>query len=108
MITIQKTVDIPADRRLHLDLDVPESVPSGRTRLVLSFPAQAAGEAEKSAGTASADKEPWIPLVSWLRKRREERFRQAVMGIAGKFNHVFDEDGVTLQRRWRDEWDTDD
>ncbi|MDR1419031.1 MAG: hypothetical protein LBI86_01530 [Treponema sp.] len=35
MIAIQKTVDIPADRRLFIDL--PETVPSGITNVVLVF-----------------------------------------------------------------------
>ena len=99
MITIQETVDISADRRIHLDIKAPDTIPSGRTRVLLSFPV---AEAPPSAASA---REPWIPLISWLRKRREERFRRAVMRVAGKFAHVFDEDGVTLQRRWRDEWD---
>ena len=94
MITIQQTVDIAADRRIHLDIKAPDTVPDGRTQVLLSFPA------------AAPARELWIPLISWLQKRREERFRQAVMRVAGKFAHVFDEDGVTLQRRWRDEWDT--
>jgi hypothetical protein len=97
MITIQRTVDIPADRQIHLDIKAPDTVPSGRTQVLLSFPAGEMGEA------ASPLREPWIPVISWLRKRREERFRRAVMKVAGKFAHVFDEDGVTLQRRWRDD-----
>ena len=104
MITIQETVDISADRWIHLDIKAPDTIPSGKMRVLLSFPA---GEAAVPAESAAPAREPWIPLVSWLRKRREERFRRAVMRVAGKFAHVFDEDGVTLQRRWRDEWDDD-
>jgi hypothetical protein len=35
MITLQRTVDIPADRRLTLDL--PMDVPTGKVSVVLSF-----------------------------------------------------------------------
>jgi hypothetical protein len=98
MIAIQRTVDIPPNRRIHLDLEVPEAIPGGQAILTLTFPAGAV-KYEKPAG------EGRIPIISWLRARREERFRRALMRVAGKFTHVFDEDGVTLQRRWRDEWD---
>jgi hypothetical protein len=30
-MTITQTVDIPADRRLHLDLEVPREIPTGTT-----------------------------------------------------------------------------
>jgi hypothetical protein len=97
-MVIEQTVDIPASR--HLSLDLPKNVPSGRVRVVLSF------DTPDEAAESVSVRERWIPLVSWLQKRREERFRQAVMQVAGKYAHVFNEDGVTLQRRWRDEWDT--
>jgi hypothetical protein len=35
MLTIQQTVDIPADRRLYIEL--PKTVPSGRTVVTLNF-----------------------------------------------------------------------
>jgi hypothetical protein len=38
MITIEKTVDISADGKIHLDLTLPPSVPSGKTSIVLMFP----------------------------------------------------------------------
>jgi hypothetical protein len=38
MITIQQTADITADQRLHLDMALPRTVPSGRTNVVLVFP----------------------------------------------------------------------
>jgi hypothetical protein len=42
MVTIQKTVDIPADRRLTIDL--PETVPSGWTKLTLNFESARSGD----------------------------------------------------------------
>jgi hypothetical protein len=36
-MTIQQTVDIPADRKLHLDLELPDTMPDGATELVLTF-----------------------------------------------------------------------
>jgi hypothetical protein len=37
MMTIQQTIDIPADRRLRLDFDLPETVPTGAAEFVLIF-----------------------------------------------------------------------
>jgi hypothetical protein len=37
MMTVQQTIDIPADRKLHIDLELPETVPDGATELVLTF-----------------------------------------------------------------------
>ncbi|GBU27196.1 hypothetical protein R84B8_00722 [Treponema sp. R8-4-B8] len=37
-MTITQTVEIPADRKLHLDFEVPREVPTGRTSIILQFP----------------------------------------------------------------------
>jgi hypothetical protein len=92
MMTIQQTIDIPADRRVYLEL--PESVPSGRVNVKITLDAR------------NPSHDPYIPIVSWFKRRREEQFRKAVMGVAGKFTHVFTEDGVVAQRKMRDEWET--
>ena len=34
-MTIGKTVEIPADRKLHLDFDVPVEIPAGKARVEL-------------------------------------------------------------------------
>ena len=103
MITIQQTVTIPADRRIHLDIKAPDTIPSGVTRVLLSFPAG-------KAAPAVPPQEPWIPIISWLRKRREERFRRAVMRVAGCLANspAFEGDPVQVIRKMRDEWDTDE
>ena len=103
MITIQENVDISADRWIHLDIKAPDAIPSGRTRVLLSFPAE-------EAAPAAPDREPWIPIISWLRKRREERFRRAVVRVAGCLANspAFEGDAVEVIRKMRDEWDTDD
>jgi hypothetical protein len=41
---IEQTVDIPADRRLHLSLELPFTVPAGiKTRIAISIPAPDTG-----------------------------------------------------------------
>ena len=37
MMTMQQTVTIPADRRLHFDLTLPDDVPCGQTEIILTF-----------------------------------------------------------------------
>jgi hypothetical protein len=38
-MTIEQTVEIPADRRLHLELDLPETT-GGKARVTVRFPVQ--------------------------------------------------------------------
>ncbi|MDR1872990.1 MAG: hypothetical protein LBS60_13910 [Deltaproteobacteria bacterium] len=37
MTTITKTIDIPADRRLKLELELPDSLPPGKAELMIWF-----------------------------------------------------------------------
>jgi hypothetical protein len=36
-MTIRKTIDIPANRKVHFDLVLPDSVPCGRIDVILNF-----------------------------------------------------------------------
>jgi hypothetical protein len=36
-MTIRKTIDIPANRKVHFDLVVPDSVPCGKMDVILNF-----------------------------------------------------------------------
>ncbi|MDR2588755.1 MAG: hypothetical protein LBC67_04945 [Spirochaetales bacterium] len=110
MITIQKTVDIPADRRLTVD--IPLEVPTGKTSVVLSFPQVKTSE----AGTAPRG-EPWIheAIALYPLDRRE-----ALNAIARNYGQkgdssrvyagclkgkgIFKGDSVAIQRKMRDEW----
>ena len=101
-MTIEQIVEIPASHRLTID--VPREVPAGRARLAFT-PEM---DASVPSGTAGQpDRGFRIPLISWLLHRREERFRRAVMGVAGCLanNPAFKGDGVQIIRKMRDEWD---
>jgi hypothetical protein len=37
-MTITQTVEIPANRQLHLDLNIPNEVPIGKTNVVIQVP----------------------------------------------------------------------
>jgi hypothetical protein len=103
MIAIEQTVDIAADRRLHLDMMLPETVPSGRTSVVLVFP---------------SDKEaprPYIPepfpSIEELKAKAAAKYAEMLeTGIdplqkyAGCLKGVYPEDAVAYQRELRDEW----
>jgi hypothetical protein len=114
MVTIKKTVDISEDRRLHLDLTLPETVPSGKTSVVLMFPA-----AETSAAGVQEVPPPYTPepfpaieeLMAEAKRKTAERFAEMertgidpLARFAGCLKDVFPEDGLEYQRMMRDEW----
>ena len=77
MNTIQQTVTIPANRRLHLDLTLPDSVPEG-----------------------SAD------VLVVISSRPREKGRPSILHLAGSLaqSRTFAGDPVAMQRGLRDEW----
>jgi hypothetical protein len=36
-MTIQQTIDVPANRKVHFDIILPEGVPCGQTEVILDF-----------------------------------------------------------------------
>jgi hypothetical protein len=100
MIAIEQIVDIPADRRLHLDLNLPPTAPEGRTSIVLVVP-----EAPQSAG------EHHNPPLSVSEARAALARKAGQPGdssrkYAGclKGKNVFKGDPVEIQRKMRNEW----
>ncbi len=78
MTTIQKTIDIPADHCLRLDLPLPGDIPAGRAEIQVTI----------------------IPHPEKTTPRK------AFEGLAGslKGSAAFSRDAVELQREMRDEW----
>jgi hypothetical protein len=108
MVTIEQTVDVPADRRLHLDLVLPQTMPSGRTSVMLVFPVSAKNkEVPRPYRTEPAPtiEELKAEAAAKYAKMREtgidpwQQFRESLHGKT-----IFGEDGVEYQRRMRDEW----
>jgi hypothetical protein len=57
-MTIQQTIDIPADHRLHLDMLLPESVPDGQAKIkVLIKPFAKRAKARKPKKVPAKDEE---------------------------------------------------
>jgi predicted nucleic acid-binding protein len=101
MVTIEQTVDVPADRRLHLDLLLPQTVPSGRTNVVLVFPTPAVENKEVPRPYRTKP----IPTIEELKAEAAakyakmcetgidpwQQFRESLQG-----KKIFGEDGVEL------------
>jgi hypothetical protein len=109
MITIQETVDIPADRRLSIKL--PESVPSGRSSITLIFtPAQAETQIPQKShcNTPLTLQEAKAIIAEKIRRKEngeicEDSSRKYAGCLKGK--NIFKGDPVEIQRKMRDEWD---
>jgi hypothetical protein len=94
MIAIQQTVEIPASRRLIID--VPPEVPAGPVMLTFTPVANSfvPAEAEKT----------W----AWNRAHsREVQFRLRKLQGSLSSASFGGMDGVSYQRKVRDEWDVD-
>jgi hypothetical protein len=78
MNTIQQTIHIPESRRLHLDLSLPEDVPTGAAEMLV--------------------------VVSPIAEKRNTY--QAIKHLAGSCaaSVNFAGDPVAMQRAMRDEW----
>jgi predicted metal-dependent phosphoesterase TrpH len=110
MMTIRQTVDIPADRRLHLEL--PKSVPTGNTEVHITFltvPAKVKSMDEALERLL----QPQTTLEEFKREAAaktakriasgREPFEEARKLLNGR--RLFDGiDGVEYQRSLRDEW----
>ncbi|MDR2864230.1 MAG: hypothetical protein LBV68_01300 [Spirochaetaceae bacterium] len=105
---MQKTIEIKADRLLHLDLPLPDTFESGVASVELTitpiaktvkrpkyemFPPQAHSVAE--ALTQGAEK---------VAARRADPSHIPFGGAIGSVKNAFGGDGVAYQRKIRDEW----
>ncbi|GHV37760.1 hypothetical protein AGMMS49546_06590 [Spirochaetia bacterium] len=93
-MTIEQTVDIPASHRLTID--VPRDIPTGP--VILTFTPARVDTAMEDAGN----------IWTWNRTHGEE-LRAKLQKLRGSLSaSAFGGlDGVTYQRKVRDEWDAD-
>jgi hypothetical protein len=111
MITIEKTVDISADRRFHLDFTLPQTVPSGKTSVVLMFPAEPPASGEEASFSDELEHLIIEELKADGRRKAEERLAEMertgvdpLQKYCGALKDIFPEDGLDYQRKMRDEW----
>ena len=102
-MTIQQTVEIPADHRLLLE--VPSEVPAGRT--ILTFTPD---PVENSPALPEFSLSPSIDALKRdAAQKAARRFTDpsgdALQQFCGSLAHIYTEDGVITQRRMRDEWE---
>jgi hypothetical protein len=99
--TIRKIVDIPANR--HLSIDLPESVPTGKTSILLMFSTPENHEAESSVPLEEAQK-VWNYNRSHSAEIRAKLQKLRGALPSASFGGM---DGVSYQRKVRDEWEDD-
>lgn len=104
MMTIRRTIDITADRKARFDVALPETVPCGKSRVVLHFPFTTRGN----------DSEVLSPEMEEALREGEEKLRyykshpEELREALGKFQEgspLFGGIGADeFARRRRDEW----
>ncbi|MDR1893143.1 MAG: hypothetical protein LBQ61_00420 [Spirochaetales bacterium] len=98
MVTIQQTVDVPANGQIHLDFSLPETVSGGTVKIRLTVKPEGYSRG-KTPGIIG-----WIfhPILSY-HEWNHQKVMAAVRGLQSI--HVFDDvDGVEYQRELRNEW----
>jgi hypothetical protein len=97
-MTVTQTVDIPADRRITLE--VPREVPPGRTILAFT-PAHSPDTVRLPGGNARTVEE----ALQMAAEKLADPNRKPISRHFGKHKGIFGGDGVAYQRAIRDEWD---
>jgi hypothetical protein len=126
-MTIQQTIEIPADRRVYLDLPLPETTPMGRAEVQITITLASAPKREMSKlGMFTAEqlktlidaevpeqpknwevlerREAWLSLTWQHGKSRKEHSLFKYAGCL-KDSGIFDGDSMDIQREMRREWE---
>jgi hypothetical protein len=108
-LTIQQTIDIPASREVNIHLVVPETVPCGKTDVILGFP-----EVQKAVDQKTFSDMPTIAELKREAAEKAERrrtdpvYRAEVTKILRELQEggpIFGgRDGMDVQREMRSEW----
>lgn len=113
MLTMQKIIDVPRDRHIHLDFTVPENVPCGITEVALVFPVSVNTDTSAKKGSANLDPALFTPPRSIEECEKEAKEKTALRIAEGR--NPFKElkeggpvfggiDGVEFKRRCNDDW----
>jgi hypothetical protein len=122
-MTIEQTIEIPADRRVHLDLPLPETTPTGRAEVQITITMVPASKKEEpklgmftteQLKTLIGANVPDLPNSNGVLERREAlqalawqygkpRKEHSLFKYAGclKESGIFDGDSMDIQREMR-------
>jgi hypothetical protein len=106
MLTLEQTIDIPADRKLYLEL--PETVPSGRTKVIINFETLTPQAVAPRSGKFSPELQAAIKEAEEKRARRlarPEEFKARMKRVREGGPLFGGIDGLEYQRKVRCEWD---
>jgi hypothetical protein len=109
-MTIQQTIEIPADRRVYFDVRLPKEVACGRTEVVLDFKAPVV-QPEAFGSAVKTGLDPVLEAVmgeaerKWADNRAHPEKLQSALEKLRDGGTVFGAvDGVEFQRKIRDGW----
>lgn len=94
-MTVEQTIDIPANRRVTLD--VPRTVPVGKTILTFT-PVPPSPSVDNSPRTVAE-------ALQIAEARAADPNRKPLSRYFGALKGIWNEDAVAYQRGLRDEWD---
>jgi hypothetical protein len=127
-MTIEQTIEIPVDRRVRLDFEVPETTPTGHAKVQITITAAPKKEEPVLAGLGMLTTDQLKTLINadvpdrpgnWeVMERREAlqalawqygkpRKEHSLFKYAGclKDSGIFDGDAMDIQREMRREWE---
>ena len=99
-MTLTKTVDIPADRRVRFDFEVPLEIPEGKTEIIIQFPVlEKAQPTEKPKMYIPKDSNGKIRLTKEMIKEmlRNSPHTRALSGILSGMEDI-DLDKIRMER----------
>ena len=105
-MTVEQTVEIPADHRLIIK--VPHEVPAGRTILTFTpVPAASMSGLEHNDQVRIPKSNPRTvtEALRMAAERAADPNRKSISRHFGKHKGIFGGDGLAYQRAVRDEWD---
>jgi hypothetical protein len=98
-MVVEQTVDIPASRRLLID--VPPEVPEGRT--ILAF--TPVGKADDGKAVSPSLEAFRLEAERKAGRRFADPSGDSLQKFCGSLTRIYTEDGVDTKRRMRDEWE---
>ena len=103
-MTITQTVEIPADRRLIID--VPREIPAGQ--VILTFTPASVKEADSAKSMAplpGGSARTALEAIQMAEAKAADPNRKPLSRHFGTLKGIWEEDAVAYQRDIRDEWE---